>query len=115
VSAAEGEALGEWIAREGATQTIEIGLGYGISVLFIGEALLASGNESALHVVLDPTRRRDSPTAACSFWTTQDWRSWWSFMPSNRKSRCRDSWLKNGASTLPSWTATTASTGSFST
>jgi predicted O-methyltransferase YrrM len=56
VSAAEGEALGQWVTREGATQTIEIGLGYGISALFIGEALLGSGDESALHVVLDPNQ-----------------------------------------------------------
>ena len=56
VSSAEGEALGQWVAREGATQTIEIGLGYGISALFIGEALLGSGDESALHVVLDPNQ-----------------------------------------------------------
>ena len=56
ISAAEGEALGEWVTREVATQTIEIGLGYGISALFIGEALVGSGDESALHVVLDPNQ-----------------------------------------------------------
>lgn len=66
VSAAEGEALGKWVAREGASQTIEIGLGYGVSALFIGEALLGCGDESALHVVSTRTRRRDSPIAACS-------------------------------------------------
>jgi predicted O-methyltransferase YrrM len=56
VSAAEGEALGQWVTGERATQTIEIGLGYGISALFIGEALLGSGDENALHVVLDPNQ-----------------------------------------------------------
>jgi predicted O-methyltransferase YrrM len=56
VSAAEGEALGQWVTREGATQTIEIGLGYGISALFMGEALLGSGDQSALQVVLDPNQ-----------------------------------------------------------
>jgi predicted O-methyltransferase YrrM len=56
VSAAEGEALGQWVAREGATQTIEIGLGYGMSALFICEGLLGSGEENALHVVLDPNQ-----------------------------------------------------------
>jgi hypothetical protein len=35
--AAEGEALREWVVRERATRTIEIGLGYGISALFICE------------------------------------------------------------------------------
>ena len=34
-SAAEGEALREWVLREGAAQTIEIGLGYGISALHV--------------------------------------------------------------------------------
>jgi predicted O-methyltransferase YrrM len=54
IGAAEGEALREWVIREGATQTIEIGLGYGISALFIGEALVASGTPNARHVALDP-------------------------------------------------------------
>jgi predicted O-methyltransferase YrrM len=54
ISPAEGEALRAWVRREAATQTIEIGLGYGISALFVGEALLASGDTDARHVVLDP-------------------------------------------------------------
>ena len=37
VGAAEGEALREWVVRERAARTIEIGLGYGISALFICE------------------------------------------------------------------------------
>ena len=53
-SAAEGEALREWVLREGATQTIEIGLGYGISALHICEGLLANSDPTAGHVVLDP-------------------------------------------------------------
>lgn len=56
VSGAEGHALREWVTSEGATQTIEIGLGYGFSALFIGEALLWSGDASARHVVLDPNQ-----------------------------------------------------------
>ena len=31
VTAAEAEALRGWVAREGASRTIEIGLGYGVS------------------------------------------------------------------------------------
>ena len=54
VPAAEGEALRAWVTREGATRTIEVGLGYALSALFIGEALLSSGDASARHVVLDP-------------------------------------------------------------
>jgi predicted O-methyltransferase YrrM len=53
-SAAEGEALREWVLREGATQTIEIGLGYGISALHVCEGLLANADPAARHVVVDP-------------------------------------------------------------
>ena len=56
VSPAEGEALRNWVCREGAVQTIEIGLGYGISALHICEGLLTSGNPAARHVVLDPNQ-----------------------------------------------------------
>jgi predicted O-methyltransferase YrrM len=54
ISAAEGEALREWVEREGATRTIEIGLGYGISALSVCEGLLASGDPAARHVAVDP-------------------------------------------------------------
>ena len=37
-------------------QTIEIGLGYGISALHICESLLTNGNPAARHVVLDPNQ-----------------------------------------------------------
>ena len=53
VYAAEGEALREWVLREGATRTIEIGLGYGISALYICEGLLGNA-DSTQHVALDP-------------------------------------------------------------
>ncbi len=53
-SAAEGEALREWVLREGATRTIEIGLGYGISALHVCEGLLANAEPTARHVVIDP-------------------------------------------------------------
>ena len=54
VGAAEGEALREWVVRERATRTIEIGLGYGISALFICEGLLSNGHPGARHLALDP-------------------------------------------------------------
>lgn len=56
VSAAEGEVLRDWVTRECATNTIEVGLGYGISALFICEGLLKSSGVSARHVVLDPSQ-----------------------------------------------------------
>ncbi len=54
VYAAEGEALRDWVLREGATRTIEIGLGYGISALHICEGLLGNAYPEARHVALDP-------------------------------------------------------------
>lgn len=53
-SAAEGRALREWVVREGATRTIEIGLGYGISALHVCEGLLANAGQAAHHAVIDP-------------------------------------------------------------
>jgi len=54
VSAAEGEALRHWVLREQATRTVEVGLGYGISALYICEALLENSATASLHVVIDP-------------------------------------------------------------
>jgi predicted O-methyltransferase YrrM len=62
-SAAEGEALRTWVTGETATRTIEIGLGYGISALFICEGLLANGEADAQHVVIDP--HQDTRFANC--------------------------------------------------
>lgn len=57
VTAAEGAALRDWVVREGAARTIEIGLGYGISTLFICEGLLLNTEPHARHVALDPNQR----------------------------------------------------------
>jgi predicted O-methyltransferase YrrM len=54
IGAAEAEALRGWVVREGATRTIEIGLGYGISALSVCEGLLENGDAAAGHLVLDP-------------------------------------------------------------
>jgi len=54
IGAAEGAALRGWVMREGAARTIEIGLGYGISTLFICEGLLSGGQMAARHVAVDP-------------------------------------------------------------
>jgi predicted O-methyltransferase YrrM len=53
-SAAEGGALRDWVLHEGATRTIEVGLGYGISALHICEGLLENSGPTARHVVIDP-------------------------------------------------------------
>jgi len=56
VSAEEGEALRRWVIGEGATQTIEVGLGYGISALFICAGLVLTEAANPRHVVLDPNQ-----------------------------------------------------------
>jgi predicted O-methyltransferase YrrM len=53
-SAAEGANLRDWVVREGAARTVEIGLGYGLSALFICEGLMAVGHDAPIHVVIDP-------------------------------------------------------------
>jgi len=49
----EGEALEAWVRREGATRTIEVGLGYGIGTLYICAALADAGPDAA-HIAVDP-------------------------------------------------------------
>jgi Methyltransferase domain len=50
--AAEGEALRDWVLREGATRTVEIGLG--ILALHICEGLIGNAGQASRHVVIDP-------------------------------------------------------------
>jgi predicted O-methyltransferase YrrM len=59
IGAAEGESLREWVKREGATHTVEVGLGYGISTLFVCAGLLANGDSDARHAVIDPHQETD--------------------------------------------------------
>jgi predicted O-methyltransferase YrrM len=54
VSAAEGQALLSWVRREGASATIEVGLGYGVASLHVCEGLLKNGDPGARHVTIDP-------------------------------------------------------------
>jgi predicted O-methyltransferase YrrM len=49
----EGEALRGWVQRERALRTLETGLGYAVSTLFICEGLLANG-VGGRHVAIDP-------------------------------------------------------------
>ena len=53
IGAKEGMALREWIRKEGARRTVESGLGFGISTLFILEGLLDNGSNVG-HVATDP-------------------------------------------------------------
>jgi predicted O-methyltransferase YrrM len=54
IGAAEGEALAGRVRDEGASRTIEIGLGYAISTLYICEALLENAEVDGGHFAIDP-------------------------------------------------------------
>jgi predicted O-methyltransferase YrrM len=53
IGAGEGRALHDWIRSEGASRTVETGLGFGIAALFICNALLENG-PGGRHVAIDP-------------------------------------------------------------
>ncbi len=53
IGRAEGAALCEWVQREDARQTLETGLGFAISTLFICEGLLMNQGEIG-HLAIDP-------------------------------------------------------------
>lgn len=54
VTAEDGDVLRRWVIREEAAHTIEIGLGYGMSALYICEGLVANGCPGPRHLVIDP-------------------------------------------------------------
>jgi predicted O-methyltransferase YrrM len=54
VSLTEGQALRDWVVKESVARTVEIGLAYGVSALFVCEGLLINGHANAQHVVIDP-------------------------------------------------------------
>ena len=56
ISPTEGEMLRRWVEHERVARTIEVGLGYGISALYICEGLLANGQGAARHVAIDPNQ-----------------------------------------------------------
>lgn len=56
----EGNALAGWVRRERALRTLETGLGYAVSTLFICEGLLANGTDGR-HVAIDPYQLESLP------------------------------------------------------
>ncbi len=63
----EGESLRGWVEREDAVHTIEVGLGYGISSLYICDGLIANGKSGALHVAIDPHQATRFANCALQF------------------------------------------------
>ncbi len=62
ITEAEGMALRRWVEHEHAGRTIAIGLGYGVSALFIGEGLLAGGSHGPRHQVPHGTEAGTVPS-----------------------------------------------------
>jgi predicted O-methyltransferase YrrM len=60
IGSEEGSALRHWVRREGALRTLETGLGFGLSTLFICEGLLANG-PAGRHVAADPYQLEGLP------------------------------------------------------
>jgi predicted O-methyltransferase YrrM len=54
IPAVEGEALWRHVAQEKAQTTLEVGLAYGVSALYICDALLAAGGNRPRHLAMDP-------------------------------------------------------------
>lgn len=63
ITTSEGEAIRRWVVSEGATHTLEVGLAFGFSALYICEGLLLNEHPDARHVVLDP--HQTSAYAGC--------------------------------------------------
>jgi predicted O-methyltransferase YrrM len=69
VAPAEGAAIRSWVIREAAADTIEIGLGYAISALFVCEGLLSNGVDGGRHVVIDPNQETRFASCGLQFLT----------------------------------------------
>lgn len=54
IDATEGKALRDWVIKEKAAHTIEIGFAHGVSALYLCEGLLINGDQKARHIALDP-------------------------------------------------------------
>lgn len=66
ISESEGLALRDWVRREGAVRTIETGLGFAVSTLFIFEGLLANGPQ-VRHVASDPYQLTGLPMHSTTY------------------------------------------------
>jgi predicted O-methyltransferase YrrM len=62
----EGAALAGWVRRERALRTLETGLGFAVSTLFICEGLIANGGDGR-HVAMDPYQFGGLPTKGTTY------------------------------------------------
>lgn len=61
----QGKVLRDWIVKEKAVKTIEVGLAWGVSTLHICEGLLANGSSNAHHIAIDPFQSSQPKFANC--------------------------------------------------
>ena len=66
IGAIEGESLRDWVVRERASRTLETGLGFALSTLFICEGLLTIGTDVG-HVAVDPFQMNAGGVAGTSY------------------------------------------------
>lgn len=66
IGPAEGAALRDVVIEEGALRTVEIGLAFAISTLFLCEGLLANGSDGP-HVAIDPYQVEPGPAGGTSY------------------------------------------------
>src|SRR3954468_4633123 len=66
IGPAEGAALRDRVVETGARRTVETGLGFAMSSLFICEGLLANGGDAS-HVAIDPFQLKPRPVAGTTY------------------------------------------------
>ncbi len=62
----EGAALRDRVIEEGATRTLEVGLAFAISTLFLCEGLLANGSDGR-HLAIDPYQLEPGPVGGTNY------------------------------------------------
>lgn len=62
----EGSALRDWVIAEGAVRTLETGLGFALSTLFICEGLMING-PGGRHVAADPFQNKPGPVPGTTY------------------------------------------------
>lgn len=72
INAVQGEVLREWVVREKAVNTIEIGLAWGISALYICEGLFTNKKRNVRHVVIDPFQSSQPKFMNCGLQALED-------------------------------------------
>lgn len=63
IATAEGESLRRWVVKEKAVNTIEVGLAFGFSALYVCEGLLLNKKANPKHTVIDAYQTQENKYA----------------------------------------------------